>query len=100
MSTVVVNGPEYSALDWPAFLIKVAGDSPETDRYYLTLAVWEYFKPDAGGDTRMEDGCDWAKSEYGLGTATAGAVFLREFARGAVGGSGNQTSPVPPRPGP
>jgi hypothetical protein len=97
MSTVVVNGPEYNALDWPAFLIEVPTEDPEApSTYYHTLAVWEYFKPDAGGDPVREAGCDWAKTEFGLGTPTAGAVLLREVARGAVGGSGNQTNPLPP----
>jgi hypothetical protein len=63
-------------------------------KYYLTLAVWEYNPADAGGDAVKIAGCNWAQTEYGMGASTAGAVFLRDAARGAVGGSGNQTNPI------
>jgi hypothetical protein len=38
------------ALSEPAFLVKVPGATHDEDRYYLTLAVWEYSVAQASGD--------------------------------------------------
>jgi hypothetical protein len=38
------------ALSEPTFLIKVPGATPQDDKYFLTLALWEYNLAQAGGD--------------------------------------------------